>query len=89
MPSAVLGKGMLYWSIMVSFGKVLYCHNVLIISQGPLKFSCAPMVMCCYPLADGKKVDNEIFFSFQGDFPDIVPSKFTDAELGIPPDDEN
>ena len=24
---------------------------------------------------------------FQGEFPDVEPSKFTDEELGIPPDD--
>ena len=47
MPPAGLGKGMLNWSGKVRLGKVVsscknkYCHNVLIFSQGSLKFSCA------------------------------------------------
>ena len=30
---------------------------------------------------------NKRIFSLQGEFPDVDPKKFTDEELGIPPDD--
>ena len=46
-PLAGLGKGILNWVDEVRLGKFhlsfknKYCHNVLLFSQGPLKFSCA------------------------------------------------